>query len=180
MALGGGLELAMRCHGIVAREGAWLQLPEATLGIAPGIGGMVVPYRRWPAAATVFHDMLRIADKLTVADAHRLGIVDALAPDVGGLLDAAVSRVKDLSGAVHPPPGDPVQVPAFTRLESATIDEKGVSMDVVEIIESAVLKAAAAPRLTEALEIGYTAFAESACTDVALKKITAFVSRGKG
>ena len=49
MALGGGLELAVRCHGIVAVKNAWLQFPEITLGIAPGIGGMVIPYRRWPA-----------------------------------------------------------------------------------------------------------------------------------
>ena len=31
MALGGGLELAMRCHGIVALKDAWMQLPEITL-----------------------------------------------------------------------------------------------------------------------------------------------------
>ncbi|MCP4243771.1 MAG: 3-hydroxyacyl-CoA dehydrogenase/enoyl-CoA hydratase family protein, partial [bacterium] len=49
MALGGGLELALRCHSIVASDRASLQLPEVTLGIAPGIGAMVVPYRRWPA-----------------------------------------------------------------------------------------------------------------------------------
>ncbi|MCZ7655666.1 MAG: enoyl-CoA hydratase-related protein [Rhodocyclaceae bacterium] len=41
MALGGGLELAMRCHGIVALNSAWMQLPEITLGIVPGIGAMV-------------------------------------------------------------------------------------------------------------------------------------------
>ena len=51
MALGGGFELAMRCHGMVAERRAWLQLPEVTLGIVPGIGAMVVAYRRWPSAA---------------------------------------------------------------------------------------------------------------------------------
>ena len=43
MALGGGFELAMRCHGLVAMRDAWMQLPEITLGILPGIGAMVVP-----------------------------------------------------------------------------------------------------------------------------------------
>jgi len=54
MALGGGLEMALRCHGIVAMRGAVLQFPEIALGIVPGLGGMVVPYRRWPKAATAF------------------------------------------------------------------------------------------------------------------------------
>ena len=36
MALGGGLEIALRCHCIVAMRNASLQLPEITLGIVPG------------------------------------------------------------------------------------------------------------------------------------------------
>ncbi len=35
MALGGGLELALRCHAIVATASASLQFPEVTLGIVP-------------------------------------------------------------------------------------------------------------------------------------------------
>jgi len=180
MALGGGLELAMRCHGIVAREGTWLQLPEATLGIAPGIGGMVVPYRRWPAAAPILHDMLRTADKLTVEDAHELGIVDMLAADLVSLFENALTRVRELSGKIQRPMEGPIEIPPFTRLDRDVIDAKAVSEETVRIIESAVLKAAAAPRLNDALEIGYSAFAASACTDVARENITAFVSRGKG
>lgn len=180
MALGGGLELAMRCHGIVAREGTWLQLPEATLGIAPGIGAMVVPYRRWPAAALLFHDMLRTAQELTVEDAHRLGIIDDLAPDIESLHAGAAALVRDLAGTIHPPPGGPVEVPAFTSLDPSVFHERGVSSEVTGIIEAAVLAAAAAPCLDDALEIGYAAFAASACTDAAREKVTAFVSRRKG
>jgi len=47
-AMGGGLEIAIRCHRLVATRNATLQFPEITLGILPGIGGCVVPYRRWP------------------------------------------------------------------------------------------------------------------------------------
>ena len=103
MALGGGLELAFRCHGIVAVSDAWLQFPEATLGIAPGIGGMVIPYRRWPATAPVFHDMLRRATKLPAKEAHRLGIIDVLVADTESLVMSAVSRVQELAGKVAPP-----------------------------------------------------------------------------
>ena len=180
MTLGGGLELAIRCHGIVAREGTWLQLPEATLGIAPGIGAMVVPYRRWPTAAPVFHDMLRTASKLSVEDAHQLGVIDELAPDIASLLIVAIARVRSMSGKVRPPPGNAVQVPPFPGLDPAAFDQNGVSSEVIDIIEAAVLNAAAAPRLDDALEIGYAAFGASACTDAARENITAFVSRGKG
>ena len=73
MALGGGFELAMRCHALVAQRGAWMQLPEITLGILPGIGAMVVPYRRWPAAAAVFHGMLARAERLSAGAGARAG-----------------------------------------------------------------------------------------------------------
>ena len=48
-----------------------------TLGIAPGIGAMAVPYRRWPEAAPIFHDMLRLARKLKAVEAQELGMLDA-------------------------------------------------------------------------------------------------------
>ena len=97
MALGGGLELAMRCHSIVALRDAWMQLPEITLGIVPGIGAMVVPYRRWPQASDDFHGMLRQADRLQAGRAFELGVVDQLADDTQGLVQAAVARVKALA-----------------------------------------------------------------------------------
>ncbi|MEE9473914.1 MAG: enoyl-CoA hydratase/isomerase family protein, partial [Acidimicrobiia bacterium] len=180
MALGGGLELAFRCHGIVAVEDAWLQLPEATLGIAPGIGGMVIPYRRWPSAAPVFHDMMRRATKLSAREAHRLGIIGALAIDTESLIVSAVDMVRDLAGEVVPPPEGPVEIPPFPRLELETLAEEGLSPEVVEIIEAAIRDAATAGELHEALEIGYSAFAAAACTKAAREKITAFVSDGKG
>ena len=37
--MGGGLEVAIRCHSIVAIKNASFQFPEITLGILPGIGG---------------------------------------------------------------------------------------------------------------------------------------------
>ena len=179
MALGGGLELAFRCHGIVAVEDAWLQLPEATLGIAPGVGGMVIPYRRWPSAAPVFHDMMRRATKLSAEEAHRLGIVGALV-DIESLIVSAVDMVRELAGEITPPPEGPVEIPPFPRLEPAMLAEEGLSPEVVDIIEAAIRDAATAEELHEALEIGYSAFAAAACTKAAREKITAFVSDGKG
>jgi len=39
VALGGGLELALACHGRVAQGSARLGLPDITLGLIPGAGG---------------------------------------------------------------------------------------------------------------------------------------------
>jgi enoyl-CoA hydratase/3-hydroxyacyl-CoA dehydrogenase len=102
MALGGGFELAARCHGIVALKRAWIQMPEVTLGIVHGIGAMVVPYRRWPHASTTFNAMLRTAERLKANRAHELGVIDALADDHEQLIDMAVARVRELSGKVRP------------------------------------------------------------------------------
>ena len=54
---------------------------------------------------------------------------------------------------------------------------KAYSREVVGIIEDAVRAAAAAPTLCAALEIGYAAFARSACTAAAREGITAFGER---
>jgi enoyl-CoA hydratase / 3-hydroxyacyl-CoA dehydrogenase len=177
MALGGGLELAMRCHALVAVKKAWLQLPEITLGIVPGIGAMVVPYRRWPASAAVFHGMLRRADRLEVKAAHELGIIDALADDYASLIDVAVARVRALAGKVRPLPTGAVKIADLPDIEPVSATGQRLSAEVVGIIERAVREAAQAPDLTSALDVGYRAFGVSACTAAAREGIRAFQER---
>ncbi|MCU0806221.1 MAG: enoyl-CoA hydratase-related protein, partial [Burkholderiales bacterium] len=173
MALGGGLELAIRCHAIVAVRSAFLQLPEITLGIVPGIGAMVVPYRRWPAAAETFHAMLRRAERLTAERAHALGIVDALADGYGELVRTAVARVHALAGRRAEMASGPVAIPPFAPMEPASAGGQALSREALAILEDAVRAAAAAPALPEALEIGYRAFGASACTAAAREGIQA-------
>ncbi len=43
MALGGGFEIAIRCHGIVATKNAFFQFPEITLGISRVSAGASCP-----------------------------------------------------------------------------------------------------------------------------------------
>ncbi len=177
MALGGGFELAMRCHALVATRDAWMQLPEVTLGILPGIGAMVVPYRRWPAAGAVFHDMLRRGERLKATRAHELGIVDSLADDPRALVLEAVHRVRALAGRRMPIPDRPVEIPPFANQASTAAGGMALSRATVELIERAVREAAAAPTLAAALEIGYRAFGTSACTAAAREGIAAFHER---
>ncbi len=173
IALGGGLELAMRCHAIVAQREAELGFPEITLGIAPGIGAMVVPYRRWPHAAALFHAMLRRAERVSAAQAHEAGIVAELADDYASLIRQAVARVNALAGARHASLDGPVAIAPFDAVDAAP----ALSREVIGIIEDAVLEAARAPTLGAALEIGYQAFGRSACTAAAREGIAAFGER---
>jgi enoyl-CoA hydratase/3-hydroxyacyl-CoA dehydrogenase len=174
MALGGGLELAMRCHGIVAVKDAWMQLPEITLGIVPGIGAMVVPYRRWPQAAATFHGMLRRAEKLKAAEAHKLGVVDALADDLPGLIAAAVARVQALAGRPSNIARGPVPLAPLEPIAPAAASGQPLSKEIMGILECAVRDAAQAATLDAALEIGYRAFGASALTAAAREGIGAF------
>ncbi|MFO1361808.1 MAG: enoyl-CoA hydratase-related protein [Burkholderiales bacterium] len=174
MALGGGFELALRCHALVAQRGAWLQLPEITLGIAPGIGAMVVPYRRWPQAAPLFHGMLRRAERLGVEQAHEAGIVAELAEDYPSLVRKAIARVHALAGEPRATLDGPVAIAPFEDAGAT-----GYSRAVTAIIEEAVAAAARAPTLAAALEIGYAAFGRTACTAAAREGIGAFLERRK-
>ncbi len=179
MALGGGLELAVRCHGMVATNNTWLQFPEITLGIAPGLGAMVVPYRRWPAAAQAFHGMLLKAEKMGASDARRLGIIDELAGDHSDLIPAAMRRVRELARQRHMLPGSPVSIaePAASDEPPHSVDGAALSHAVTTIIRRAIMDAAAAPSLDAALETGYRAFGASACTAAAREGIGAFVEK---
>jgi enoyl-CoA hydratase/3-hydroxyacyl-CoA dehydrogenase len=177
MALGGGFELAMRCHALVAVEHSWMQLPEVSLGILPGIGAMVVPYRRWPQAAGTFHAMLRRCEKLKAKQALALGVVAALAKDSAELIALAVARVQALAQGHGQIADAPVTLPAFEPMEAKAASGMALSPTTLALLERAVQQAAQAPTLAAALEIGYLAFGDSACTAAAREGIAAFGER---
>ena len=181
MALGGGLELAIRCHGIVAVKDAWLQFPEITLGIAPGIGGMVIPYRRWPDAAPAFHGMLLRAEKMTATAALELKVIDRLADTHEALLPDAIRRVGELAGKRRELADTPVSIapPPAMEDEPRSFSGQRLSAAVSAVIRQAVSDSAAAASLDEALELGYAAFAESAATAAAREGIAAFMEKRK-
>jgi enoyl-CoA hydratase/3-hydroxyacyl-CoA dehydrogenase len=179
IALGGGFELALRCHAIVAMRDAWMQFPEITLGILPGIGAMVVPYRRWPHASAVFHGMLRRAERLTAARARELGIVADLADDAGSLVDAAIARVRALAGGATGVANGAVDIVPLDAIAPVAADGLPLSARTLALMEAAIRDAARAPTLAAALDIGYEAFGASACTAAAREGITAFTEGRK-
>lgn len=175
MALGGGLELVMRCHAIVALKDAWMQFPEITLGIVPGIGAMVVPYRRWPHAAPAFHGMLRRAERLSASNAVELGMIDSLAGNVAELIGQAVARVRALGKRPDVIATGPVEIAPLAPVEPIAAGGQPLSREIMGILEQTVMRAAAAPTLADALEVGYRAFGTSACTPAAREGIGAFM-----
>ena len=177
MALGGGAELGMRCHRLLATRNAYFQFPEVTLGILPGIGGMVVPYRRWPASAKVFHDMIRFGARLSAEKALEIGVVARLVDNYANLISFAVQEVKDLMGKVEHIPDGAVEIAEMESVSKPMGGKLSLSREVVEIISNAIGEASRAATFEEALEIGYKAFGQVACTEAAKEGISAFLEK---
>jgi len=179
LALGGGFELATRCHALVALDSAWMQLPEVTLGIVPGIGAMVIPYRRWPAAADSFNRMLTRAEKLSAKDGREIGMIAEVVHAPRELIPAAIRQLDALQGRRHEITGSPVDIAAFERSDGTSVTGQILSREIIHIIEQAVGQAARAASLEDALNVGYQAFGDSACTKAAREGISAFQERRK-
>lgn len=98
VALGGGLEVALACHGRVAAPAAKLGLPEIKLGIIPGAGG-TQRLPRLVGAAKAFPIMLS-GEPVTAEKALALGIVDRV--EAGDLVAAAIALAQELVGQGAP------------------------------------------------------------------------------
>ena len=179
LAMGGGLEVAIRCHSIVAMENAILQFPEITLGILPGIGGCVVPYRKWPRGAALFHDMICFGKPLTAKEAAEIGMVAGLADNHQRLFQAAIEEVNRLQGKVADIPEGKVEIPEVSIPDQPMAGRQALSREAVAITARTIQKAVATENLAEALEIGYRGFGEIACTEAAKEGISAFLERRK-
>ena len=77
-ALGGGLELAMACTVRFASENAKLGQPEVKLGIIPGYGGTQRLPRLVGRGRAL--ELLLSGEPVTAAEAHRIGLVNAVLP----------------------------------------------------------------------------------------------------
>jgi len=176
-AMGGGLEIAIRCHRLVATRNAILQFPEITLGILPGLGGCVVPYRRWPRAAALFHEMICLARPLKASEAAERGIVSGLADDYADLIAKAVAEVHALQARLPRTADGPVDVPPLTLPDPPMAANQLLSCEAVGITVRTIQAAASAANLQDALEIGYRGFGEIACTAAAKEGITAFLEK---
>jgi 3-hydroxyacyl-CoA dehydrogenase len=90
-ALGGGLEIGLAANYRIAVPSAKVGLPEVLIGILPGSGGTQrLPRLIGPKAAI---EMIVSGRHVPADEAHRLGIIDELAPE-GDLRAAAIAMAR--------------------------------------------------------------------------------------
>ncbi|BBX23891.1 3-hydroxyacyl-CoA dehydrogenase [Mycolicibacter terrae] len=94
-ALGGGLEIALACHHRIAADvkGSQLGLPEVTLGLLPG-GGGVTRTVRMLGIQNAFMNVLAQGTRFKPAKAKEIGLVDEVLPTVEELVPAAKAWIK--------------------------------------------------------------------------------------
>lgn len=103
-ALGGGLEIALACHHRIAADvkGSQLGLPEVTLGLLPG-GGGVARTVRMLGIQNAFMNVLAQGTRFKPAKAKEIGLVDEVVPTVEELVPAAKAWIKaNPDGGVQP------------------------------------------------------------------------------
>ena len=158
VALGGGLEVALACHGRVARPAARLGLPEIKLGLIPGAGGT----QRLPRliGATAAFPMMLSGEPIPAQKALALGLVDKLVE--ADAVGAAVALAQELAGK-----GAPVKTSA--RTDKLTESEREA---LEALAKDALAKSAEMPNvaaLVEAVRAALTLpLAEGLATERAL------------
>jgi 3-hydroxyacyl-CoA dehydrogenase/enoyl-CoA hydratase/3-hydroxybutyryl-CoA epimerase len=94
-ALGGGLEIALACHHRIAADvkGSQLGVPEVTLGLLPGGGGVTRTVRMF-GIQNAFVNILAQGTRFRPAKAKEIGLVDEVLPSVEELVAAAKAWIK--------------------------------------------------------------------------------------
>jgi 3-hydroxyacyl-CoA dehydrogenase/enoyl-CoA hydratase/3-hydroxybutyryl-CoA epimerase len=103
VALGGGLEIALAAHHRIALDDDSVRLgfPEVQLGLLPGAGGVVRTVRMLGIVEALMQMLLQ-GQRLRVAKAKELGIVDEVVASREELVPAAKKWIADNPEAVQP------------------------------------------------------------------------------
>jgi len=111
-ALGGGLELALACHHRIAIDDgrAVFGLPEVTLGLLPGGGGVTRTVRMLGIVGALM-DVLVQGQRHRAGKAHELGLIDELVGDTDELLASAKRWIADHPDAMQPWDADGYRIP---------------------------------------------------------------------
>jgi 3-hydroxyacyl-CoA dehydrogenase/enoyl-CoA hydratase/3-hydroxybutyryl-CoA epimerase len=121
-ALGGGLEIAFATHHRIALRtpGAEFGLPEVTLGLLPGGGGVVRAVRLLGLEAAL-NDVLLRGQRYAPADALRIGLIDEVAETPDDLMTAARRWLLDNPDARQPWDAEGYRLPAATGYSDESV-----------------------------------------------------------
>jgi 3-hydroxyacyl-CoA dehydrogenase/enoyl-CoA hydratase/3-hydroxybutyryl-CoA epimerase len=114
-ALGGGLEIALACHHRIVADDNRIELgvPEVTLGLLPGGGGVTRTVRMLGLQDALMKVLLQ-GQRMKPAHAQSVGIVDEIVP-ADDLLDAAYAWIASYDGdAKQPWDRDGYKIPGGT------------------------------------------------------------------
>ncbi|CAI36311.1 enoyl-CoA hydratase/3-hydroxyacyl-CoA dehydrogenase [Corynebacterium jeikeium] len=171
-ALGGGLEIALATHHRIASDAKGLKvgLPEVTLGLLPG-GGGVTRVVRMLGIQDALMKVLTTGRQFRAEDALKTGLIDEVAP-ADQLIDAAKKWIKENPEASQPwdqkgfkiPGGTPTNpqlaqfLPSFPA--NVTKQIKGAPMPAPKAILKAAVEGAQLKNIEEALAVETRYFVE--------------------
>ncbi|OBF21699.1 3-hydroxyacyl-CoA dehydrogenase NAD-binding domain-containing protein [Mycobacterium sp. ACS4331] len=155
-ALGGGLEIALATHHRIAADvrGVVIGLPEVTLGLLPGGGGVARTVRMF-GIQKAFMEILSQGTRFNPAKAKEVGLVDELVSTVDELIPAAKAWIKanpeahtqpwdakgyKMPGGTPSSPGLAAILPSFPALLRKQL--KGAPMPAPRAILSAAVEGA--------------------------------------
>ncbi|MFZ0142115.1 MAG: 3-hydroxyacyl-CoA dehydrogenase NAD-binding domain-containing protein, partial [Aeromicrobium sp.] len=97
-ALGGGLEIPLSCHHRIAVAGGYeIGVPEVTLGLLPGAGGITRTVRMFGLQDALMNVLLQ-GPRMKPAQAKEVGIVDEIVDTQEELLPAARAWIESVQG----------------------------------------------------------------------------------
>ncbi len=119
-ALGGGYEIALACHHRVAVDdtATVVGLPEVTLGLLPGAGGVTRTVRMF-GVQTALLQILLSGNKFRAREAADKGLVDELVASRSDLVPAAKKWITDNPDAVQPWDRPGYRIPGGTPADPA-------------------------------------------------------------
>lgn len=138
-AMGGGFEIALACHLVVASESATFALSEVKVGLIAGAGGLIRLPRAVPPK--VANELILTGTRIGAARARELGVVNRVAPEGEALKVAREMANEIISGSptsvrlslelMAQTEGIADTVEAV-RTPSAVVDELMTSADAIE------------------------------------------------
>lgn len=128
-AMGGGLEIALACHLIVADENAQLALSEVKVGLAAAAGGLVRLPRKLPVAVAT--EMILTGRRMGATEAERRGLVNRVAP-AGQAVDVARELAAEIIASSPTSVRTSLEIMAETNGIANTIDAVSHHSDALD------------------------------------------------